>query len=286
MVMTGSPSLLMKAAASSARSRRISPAAAAVLLLLSAAVASGAGAASASASAAAAFLPYRGTARVIISQRRQVVAAERRGRGAFGGAFGFRQRNGAHPPSSSMALRASPILAPSFGSALVGGTAVGGGNPHLLLSAAAEGGGGESWRQYVALGVIGMVLVDILLGSPFANKVLSFARPPSEDDDDDGDRFEKSKGGEDTYQMVSEIFQGSGKKQQPHLSGSGGKKRERIDVDSFAKAAIERAEGVTELREYLDSQKTDWDRMEELKRKMDDQMERLDEKRGIGDDED
>ena len=51
-----------------------------------------------------------------------------------------------------------------------------------------------------------------------------------------------------------------------------------MDVDGYAKAALERAEGVAQLREYLDAQKTDWDRMEDMKRKMDRKMQELDRK--------
>jgi len=144
----------------------------------------------------------------------------------------------------------------------------------LVVSAANDEGG---LRQYVSLVVIGLVLVDILLGSPFANKVLSFARPPEQDgfDRNSGDGDKDTRGGGAAVDGPTTTRRTSG--------GTANKSRERIDVDSFAKAAIEKAEGVAELREYLDAQKTDWDRMEELKREMDDQMDRLDEK-GIGGD--
>ncbi len=105
----------------------------------------------------------------------------------------------------------------------------------------------ESWRQYVSLVVIGGVLIDILLGSPLANLALKPMR---------GDQ-EEPKSQDDTKQI--------------------NRSRERIDSDAVAKAAIERAQNALELRRFLDERKTDWDRMEDMKRKLDADMQLLDE---------
>jgi hypothetical protein len=107
----------------------------------------------------------------------------------------------------------------------------------------------ESWRQYVSLGIVAAVLVDILLGSPLANAFLKPLRDaqeqPQEKEDSDVKTASKSK--------------------------------ERIDTDKVAQAAIERAQNTLELRNYLDARKTDWDRMEEMKRSLDREMQNLDE---------
>ena len=55
------------------------------------------------------------------------------------------------------------------------------------------------------------------------------------------------------------------------------KSKERIDTDKVARAAIDRAQNALELRNYLDARKTDWDRMEDLKRNLDRDMQNLDE---------
>lgn len=53
--------------------------------------------------------------------------------------------------------------------------------------------------------------------------------------------------------------------------------KERIDSEQVAQEALDRARNSMELREYLEAQKTDWDRMEEIRKKMDEEMAELDE---------
>jgi hypothetical protein len=115
------------------------------------------------------------------------------------------------------------------------------------LTLAAE----ESWRQYVPLVVAVAVIIDILLGSPLANMAMKPLR---------GDLEE---GGED------DAAGGAGRRVN--------RSRERIDTDQVAKAAIDRAQNALELRRFLDERKTDWDRMEDMKRKLDSDMQDLDE---------
>lgn len=105
----------------------------------------------------------------------------------------------------------------------------------------------ESWRQYASLVVIAGVLIDILLGSPLANSLLKPMR---------GDEVNKEE--EDDARVQTN------------------RSKERIDSEAVARAAIARAQGVLELRKFLDESKTDWDRFEEMKRKLDSQMEGLD----------
>lgn len=135
----------------------------------------------------------------------------------------------------------------------------------LLLSLA----GSDSWRQYVPLVVCVLVIGDILMGSPAANAVLNLARPKDDDDGMDQDAQNVALG-----QGLSTLFQTrTTDKRKVQFTG-----KERVNIDSIAKAAVERAEGVKELRNYLDARKTDWDRMEEIRREQDRRMEELDRK--------
>lgn len=103
----------------------------------------------------------------------------------------------------------------------------------------------ESWRQYVPLAVSGLVILDIALGSPAANAILGkVMKPPTEDD------FESGK---------------------PTTNP-----KERVDSKQVAQAALDKASSSLELRKFLDERKTDYDKMEDLKRKMDEDMEKFD----------
>ena len=118
--------------------------------------------------------------------------------------------------------------------------------PSLLLA-----DGSATWRQYVSLAVCAGVLLDILLGSPLANMALK-----------------PMKGDTDTEE-------GSGSASQP--TGSLNKSKERIDSDAVAQSALDKATSSLELRQFLEERKTDWDRMEEIRKKMDADIQNLDE---------
>jgi len=128
-------------------------------------------------------------------------------------------------------------------------------DPNFSTLMVAEGEG--SWRQYVSLALIAGVLIDILLGSPLANTLLKPMRGDDETDkvadDDESGWSSRSKGG-----------------------SSNRKSKERVDSEAVAKAAIAKAQGVLELRKFLDESKSDWDRFEDMKRKIDSEMENLD----------
>ena len=109
----------------------------------------------------------------------------------------------------------------------------------------------ESWRQYVPLVVSAGVMVDILLGSPLANMALKPMRDGVQDD-----------------------TEGEGIKTRAEIEN---KSKERIDSEKFAQEAIDRAQNALELRKFLEEQKSDWDKMEEIKRKLDSEMQDLDE---------
>lgn len=115
--------------------------------------------------------------------------------------------------------------------------------------------GDSSWRQYVSLAVIAGVLIDIVLGSPLANMLLKPMRGDQEEEGDDTGEGKKASGAKNDIT----------------------RSKERIDSEQVAKAAIDRAQNALELRRFLDERKTDWDRMEDMKRKLDAEMQDLDE---------
>jgi hypothetical protein len=110
----------------------------------------------------------------------------------------------------------------------------------------------EEWRQYVSLALVGGVLIDILLGSPLANTMLKPLRDGQEGLTNEGDGNDRNK------------------------SAARARSKERIDSDKVAQEAIDKAQNVLELQNYLESRKTDWDRMEDLKRNLDKTMQDLD----------
>mmetsp|Transcript_204 Transcript_204/g.270 ORF Transcript_204/g.270 Transcript_204/m.270 type:complete len:187 (-) Transcript_204:195-755(-) len=119
----------------------------------------------------------------------------------------------------------------------------------ILLSSA------EGWRQYVPLAVSCGVILDILLGSPIANLALGPMRRAAEDASD-----EDSAGG-----------------------ASNGKEfvknpKERVDSEMVAQAAIDRARNSMELRRYLEENKTDAQKFEDMKKELDKQADQFDSK--------
>eukprot|EP00536_Pseudo-nitzschia_multiseries_P005499 jgi/Psemu1/303391/fgenesh1_kg.103_\ len=112
----------------------------------------------------------------------------------------------------------------------------------------------ESWRQYVPLVVSLGIIVDILLGSPLANMVLKPMRPDDGNGSDNNDNNNNN----------------DGNNKKP-------RSRARIDAELVAKQALDRASNTMELRKFLDERKTDYDRMEDMKRELDKKMQDLDE---------
>lgn len=102
----------------------------------------------------------------------------------------------------------------------------------------------ESWRQYVPLIVSVGIIIDILLGNPLANSILKPMRP--EEDRDEGEKEEKPRS------------------------------KARIDAELVAQQALDKANNTLELQKFLEERKTDYDRMEEMKRKLDASMQDLD----------
>jgi len=118
---------------------------------------------------------------------------------------------------------------------------------HALESSSLSVAEVESWRQYVPLIVSAGVIGDILLGSPLANAALKPLR---------GDQDEAMDTPEQEFNEESKA---------------------RVDTEALAQQAIDKANGTLELRKFLEEQKTDSDRYEEMKRKLDEEMRDLDE---------
>lgn len=117
----------------------------------------------------------------------------------------------------------------------------------------------ESWRQYVFPIVTAGVLIDIVLGSPVANGVLAPLRGDAEAANEEGGDQPQSQFG----------FGGGGNLDKTKL-------KERVDSEKLANEAITRAQNALELRRYLDDRKTDFDRMEEIKKQLDEGMQDFD----------
>jgi hypothetical protein len=122
-------------------------------------------------------------------------------------------------------------------------------DPSIIESSSSMMIADDSWRQYVFPVVTFGVLGDILLGSPLANAVLKPMKPTETDD-------------EAEEQASTKI----------DVSRS----KERIDSDKYAKDAIARAQNTLELRRFLDERKTDWDKMEDMKKALDEGMQDFD----------
>ena len=118
----------------------------------------------------------------------------------------------------------------------------------------------ETWRQYVPLIVSVGIIGDILLGNPLANLILAPMKRQTGIDDDENNNNDDD-GGDSTD--ASKKRKGSSKA--------------RIDAEKVAREAIFKAQNTLELRKFLDDRKTDYDRMEDLKKELDSSMQDLDE---------
>ena len=159
------------------------------------------------------------------------------------------------PPPTTVLRPPSPSMLPLSGRGILGALppiseATLQDTSGMILSAEVE-----SWRQYVPLGVSILVIFDILLGSPVANLILSPMKKASEDQSngegqDDGER-------ESTKDL-----------------------RERVDTEAMAQATLDRARNIVELNKYLEDTKSDAKRFDEMKKKLDKQLEDFDNSMG------
>jgi hypothetical protein len=98
-------------------------------------------------------------------------------------------------------------------------------------------------RQYVPLVVSLLVIIDIALGRPLANSILA------------------------PLQGVKDEL--SQEPQEKNL-------KERVDTNAIAQEALDQARTMMELKEYLDTNKTDAQKLQELRDKMDKDMQQVD----------
>jgi hypothetical protein len=111
----------------------------------------------------------------------------------------------------------------------------------------------QEWRQYVPLIVISGVLLDIVLGNPLANLALAPMKRASGVDGEGGDEDGKEGGG----------------------SKFSRNPKERLDTNAVANEALQRARYSMELRRFLDENKTDEQKYAEMRKKIDQQAEDL-----------
>eukprot|EP00804_Cyclotella_cryptica_P020642 CCRYP_003463-RA/>CCRYP_003463-RA protein AED:0.31 eAED:0.30 QI:0/0/0/1/0/0/2/0/151 len=116
----------------------------------------------------------------------------------------------------------------------------------------------ESWRQYVPLVVSVAVIIDILLGSPLANLALGPMRRASE---------KGSMGDSSSNSGSSNFPSGNSLFSMGDAKGSG---------TTIAKAAIDKARNTLELKQFLEENKTNEQKYDEIRRKIDKQMDELD----------
>lgn len=125
----------------------------------------------------------------------------------------------------------------------------------------------EEWRQYVPLVVTGAVIIDILLGSPLANMALAPMKRATE---------EGASGGKNCISESNtnkSLFSGNSSS----TSRDRRTTKERVDSGAIAKAALFKATNTLELRRFLDENKTDEQKYDEVRKQIDRQMSELDE---------
>lgn len=134
----------------------------------------------------------------------------------------------------------------------------------------------ESWRQYVPLVVSGLVLIDIALGSPAANAVLRRVRPSENKEEKDEEEGSSLAPTSPLEALQVNLFPkgeiGSGAVSSEQQS------KERIDSVAVAQQALQKAEATLELKRFLEENKSDWDKMNDLQRKMDQDLQAFDER--------
>uniref|UniRef100_A0A7S2XR90 Uncharacterized protein n=1 Tax=Attheya septentrionalis TaxID=420275 RepID=A0A7S2XR90_9STRA len=143
------------------------------------------------------------------------------------------------------------VTSASFGGVSSSSFTAAGGRPFQgMRTTGTELAAVEEWRQYVPLGTALLVIVDILLGSPVANSIMAPMKQASEEANN-----EKNGGTASTP-----------RRRNP---------KERVDTNGVAQAALDRARNSMELRSFLEAQKTDWDRMNDIRKTLDSQTSQL-----------
>jgi GrpB-like predicted nucleotidyltransferase (UPF0157 family) len=106
------------------------------------------------------------------------------------------------------------------------------------------------------------VIIDILLGNPLANMALAPMKRASEKGatGDSDDNTTSVGGGRSLFSAMG--------------GGSAvDKSKERVDTEAIAQAALDKARNTLELRNFLEENKTNEQRYEEMRKKIDRQMD-------------
>lgn len=112
-----------------------------------------------------------------------------------------------------------------------------------------------TWKQYLSLGVILIVVLDIVLGSPLLNMVTAPLKRKILLEEDSTSSTTTSNMGDYQSRLGTTTRWDKGK--------------ERVDTEAIAKEALDKANSAIGLRDYLERNKTDKDRMEQLQREID-----------------
>jgi len=112
-----------------------------------------------------------------------------------------------------------------------------------------------TWKQYLSLGVILIVVLDIILGSPLLNMVTAPLKRKILLEEDSTSSTTTSNMGDYQSRLGTTTRWDKGK--------------ERVDTEAIAQEALDKANSAIGLRDYLERNKTDKDRMEQLKREID-----------------
>jgi hypothetical protein len=113
------------------------------------------------------------------------------------------------------------------------------------------------------------VIIDILLGSPLANLAIEPMRRASERGST-GDSSRDS--GSGNVPGGNSLFSYIGDAKNSGTS----KSKERVDSEAIAKAALDKARNTLELKQFLEENKTNEQKYDEIRRKIDKQMDELD----------
>jgi hypothetical protein len=137
----------------------------------------------------------------------------------------------------------------------------------------------EEWRQYVPLVVTSAVIIDILLGSPLANMALAPMKRATEEGAIDAgmkNSMNSKSNNANNNNGGGSLFS---KEVSSSTSSSRGSRmtKERVDSGAIAKAALFKATNTLELRRFLDENKTDEQKYDEVRKQIDRQMSELDE---------
>jgi GrpB-like predicted nucleotidyltransferase (UPF0157 family) len=115
------------------------------------------------------------------------------------------------------------------------------------------------------------VIIDILLGSPLANLALGpMKRASQKGATGDVSQEGSDNGGGNSGSLFSSLG--------GNLSGNKrvDKSKERVDSEAIAQAALDKAMYTLELKRFLEENKTDEQRYEEVRKKIERQMDDLD----------